>query len=125
MGVAEAARVNVIVAVRPIVGVKVGESAIGWVLAGCPRVGEESCRGVGEDNACKVGDDIGSGWADRVKTANVETTAVATAPELIPPGVAAPGKLQAHRQEVERMERNITNGLFIGEPPMGYKIIII
>ena len=110
IGVAEGARVNVFVAVDPMVGVKVGESAIVWLLVGCPRVGEESCSNVGED--------YGAGCADWVKTAKVKTTSVATTPEFAPPGVAGAAKLQAHRQEDKRAEINNTNFLFIGESPL-------
>ena len=106
----------VFVALGPKVGVRVGVLVVVWVLVGCPVVGEVSCPRVGDDNGCKVCKGLGSAWADWVKTANVETTAVATTPGLIPPGVAAPGRLQAHRQEVKRMERNISKGLFIAEP---------
>jgi hypothetical protein len=118
IGVAEGARVNVIVAVDPMVGVNVGEIAIVWVLVDCPGVGEENCPRVGEDNGCKVGDDIGSDWADWVKTAIVKATAVDTVPEFAPLWVAAPRKLQAHRQEVNRAKIKITNGFFIGEAPL-------
>lgn len=121
IGVLVGANVIVFVALGPIVGVGEGMGVVVWVLVGCPMVGEVSCSRVGEDNCCKVCKELGSGWADWVKTANVETTAVATAPELIPPGVAAPGRLQALMQEVKRTERRITDSLFIAEPPIGYE----
>ena len=56
IGVAEGGRVNVSVAVSPMVGVESGEGATVGVLVGCARVGEESCSEVGEDS--------GAGWAD-------------------------------------------------------------
>jgi hypothetical protein len=77
------------------------------VLVGCGCVEVESCPEVGEDKA--------AGCADWVKTAKVIITCVATAPESIPPGVAAPGKLQAHRQQIKLAETNSKNGCFIGK----------
>ena len=115
------ANVIVFVALGPKVGVREGVGVVVWVLVGCPMVGDVCCSRVGEDNGWKVCKGLGVGWADWVKTANVETTAVATAPELIPPGVAAPGRLQALMQEVKRTERRITDGFFIAEPPISYK----
>jgi hypothetical protein len=50
MGVAEGARVNVIVVVGAKVGGRVGEAEIVWVLVGWLKVGEESGCEVGEDN---------------------------------------------------------------------------
>ena len=113
IGVAEGARVNVFVAVDPMVGVIVGEVAIVWVLVSCPRVGEESDSKVGEDN--------GAGCADCVKTAKVKTTSVATPSGLIGPGVATLGKLQALRHKVKRTETIFTNSLFIDGNPLEEK----
>ena len=109
-GVLEGARVSVGVSVNASVGVKMGECATVCVSVGCPGVGEASGSNVGEDH--------GAGCTDCVKTARVKATAVATAPELVPPGVAAPDKLQAHKHTVKRAETIIMNGLFIGKPPL-------
>lgn len=109
MGVAEGATVGALVAEGPIVSVKVGEAAWIWVLVGCTKVGEAS--------GCEVGEDSGVCGTDWVRAARVKTTPVATAPELICPGVAATGKLQAARQVTSRAEMIILYGLFIGEPP--------